>query len=54
MMDRIRETQKTDKEIASIKEKLTKERLKDFVRMSTTPYCLRFNSFCVKIYFKLL
>ena len=38
LMDKIREAQKTDKEIASIKEKMSKGKAKDFVRMSTIPY----------------
>ena len=41
LMDKIREAQKTDKEIASIKEKMSKGKLRDFVRMSTIPYGLK-------------
>ena len=44
LMDKIREAQKTDKEIAEIK-----ERLKDFVRMSTIPYGLRTAYMCQMI-----
>ena len=40
-MDRIREAQKIDKEIAAIKEKLSKGKAKGFMRMSTTPYGLK-------------
>ena len=40
-MDKIREAQKTDKEIAEIKERMSKGKVKDFVRMSTIPYGLR-------------
>ena len=41
MTNKIREAQKTDKKIASIKEKMGKGKLKDFVRMSTIPYGLK-------------
>ena len=41
LMDRIREAQKTDKEISSIREKLSKGRLRYFVRMSTILYGLK-------------
>ena len=44
LMDKIREAQKTDKEIASTKEKMSRGKAKgfrDFVRMSTIPYGLK-------------
>ena len=49
LMDKIREAQKTDKEIASIREKMSKEKLKDFVRMSTILYGLRTAFMCLMI-----
>ena len=49
LMDKIREAQKTDKDIAEIKEKMSKERLKDFMRMSTIPYGLRTAFMCLMI-----
>ena len=47
LMDKIIEAQKTDKEIAEIKEKMRKEKLKVFVRMSTTPYGLKTVFMCL-------
>ena len=41
LMDKIREAQKTDKEIAEIKEKLSKGKAMDFVRMSAIPCGLK-------------
>ena len=41
LLDKIREAQKSDKEIATIKEKLSEGKQRDFVRMSTIPYGLR-------------
>ena len=41
LLDKIREAQKDDKEIAEIKEKMGKGKAKGFVRMSTTPCGLR-------------
>ena len=38
LMERIREAQKSDKDIEEIKEKMSKEKPRDFVRMSTIPY----------------
>ena len=41
LMDKIKEAQKTDKEVASIKEKMSKGKLKDFVRTNTIPNGLK-------------
>ena len=41
LMEKIRKAQKTDKEIDEIKERMGKEKPRDFVRMSTIPYGLR-------------
>ena len=41
LLGKIREAQKDDKEIAEIKERMSKERPKVFVRMSMKPYGLR-------------
>ena len=38
LLGKIREVQKDDKEIAEIKERMSKGKAKGFVRMSTTPY----------------
>ena len=47
LMDKIREAQKTGKEVASIKDKMSKGKLKDFVRMNTIPYGLRTAFMCL-------
>ena len=47
MMDKIREAQKTDMEIASIKEKMSKGKLRDFVKMRTIPYGLKTVFMCL-------
>ena len=41
LLEKIREAQKDDKEIAEIKEKMSEGKDKGFVGMSTTPYGLR-------------
>ena len=41
LLGKIREAQKTDKEIAEIREKMSKEKPKVFVRMRTKLYGLR-------------
>ena len=46
-MDKIREAQKTDKEIAEIKEKMSKGKVKDFVRMSMILYGFRIVYMCL-------
>ena len=46
MMNKIREAQKTDKEIAEIKERMSKGKAKGFVRMSMIPYGLRTAFMC--------
>ena len=48
-MDKIGEAQKTDKEIASIKEKMSKGKIRDFVKMSTIPYGLKTVFMCLMI-----
>ena len=47
LMDKIREAQKTDKEIYKIKENMSKGKLRDFVRMSTIPYGLKTAFMCL-------
>ena len=49
LMDNIREAQKTDKEIVEIKERMSKGKAKDFVRMSTIPYDFRTAYMCQMI-----
>ena len=49
LLGNIREAQKTDKEIAEIKERMSKGRLKVFVRMSMKLYGLRIVSMCQMI-----
>ena len=47
LLGKIREAQKTDKEIVDIKERMSKAKAKDFVRMSTTLYGLRIAYMCL-------
>ena len=46
LLDKIQEAQKEDKEIAEIKEKMSKGKAKGFVKMSTIPYGLRIEFMC--------
>ena len=46
LLGKIREAQKTDKEIAEIKEKMSNGKAKGFVRMNTKLYGLRIISMC--------
>ena len=49
LMDKIREAQKTDKRLLLLRRKLAKEKLRNFVRMSTIPYGLRTTFMCLMI-----
>ena len=49
LMDKIREAQKTDKRLLLLRRKLAKEKLRNFVRMSTIPYGLKTVFMCQKI-----
>ena len=46
LLGKIREAQKTDKEIVDIKERMSKAKAKDFVRMSMKLYGLRIGYMC--------